>query len=53
MSSTDRPSPCKTVKGMGVEKGEHPLPENESVEDPVVITLGEAGEGRPVREDGF
>ena len=38
----------KTVKGMGEEKGEHPLPENESVEDPVVITLGGAGEGRPV-----
>ncbi len=43
----------KTVKGMGEEKGEHPLPENESVEDPVVITLGGAGEGRPVREGGF
>ncbi len=38
---------------MGEEKGEHPLPENESVEDPVVITLGGAGEGRPVREGGF
>ncbi len=34
-------------------EGEHPLPENESVEDPVVITLGGAGEGRPVREGGF
>ena len=43
----------KTVKGMGEEKGEHPLPENESVEDPVVITLGGVGEGRPVREGGF
>ena len=30
----------KTVKGMGEEKGEQPLPENEPVEDPVVITLG-------------
>ena len=38
---------------MGEEKGEHPLPENESVEDPVVTTLGGAGEGRPVREGGF
>ena len=35
----------KTVKGVGEEKAEHPLPENESVEDPVVITLGGAGEG--------
>ena len=43
----------KTVKRMGEEKGEHPLPENESVEDPVVITLGRAGEARPVREGGF
>ena len=42
----------KTVKGMGEEKGEQPLPENEPVEDPVVITLG-GGEGRPVREGGF
>ena len=42
-----------TVKGMGEEKGEHPLPENESVENPVVITLGGEGEGRPVREGGF
>jgi len=48
-----RPADLKTVKGMGEEKGEHPLPENESVEDPVVITLGGAGEGRPVREGGF
>ena len=43
----------KTVKRMGEEKGEHPLPENEPVDDPVVITLGAAGEGRPVREGGF
>ena len=43
----------KTVKGLGEEKGEHPLPENESVEDPVVVTLGGEGEGRPVREGGF
>jgi len=43
----------KTVKGIGEEKGEHPLPENESVKDPVVITLGGEGEGRPVREGGF
>ena len=43
----------KTVKGMGEEKGEHPLPENETVEDPVVITLGGEGVGRPVREGGF
>ena len=43
----------KTVKEIGEEKGEQPLPENESVEDPVVITLGAEGEGRPVREGGF
>ena len=43
----------KTVKGMGEEKGEHPLPENEPIEDPVVITLGGEGAGRPVREGGF
>ena len=43
----------KTVKAMGEEKGEHPLPENELVKDPVVITLGGAGEGRPLREGGF
>ena len=43
----------KTVKEIGEEKGEQPLPENESVEDPVVITLSEDGEGRPVREGGF
>ena len=48
-----RPADLKTVKGMGEEKGEYPLPENDSVEDPVVITLGGAGEGRPVREGGF
>jgi hypothetical protein len=43
----------KTVKEIGEEKGELPLPENETVEDPVVITLGVQGEGRPVREGGF
>ena len=43
----------KTVKEIGEEKGEQPLPENESVEDPVVITLSGEGEGRPVREGGF
>ena len=43
----------KTVKRIGEEKGEQPLPENESVDDPVVITLGAEGEGRPVREGGF
>ena len=43
----------KTVKETGEEKGEQPLPENEPVEDPVVITLGGEGEGRPVREGRF
>jgi len=43
----------KTVKEMGEKKGEHPLPENESVETPVVIGLGGGREGRPVREGGF
>ena len=43
----------KTVKETGEEKGEQPLPENESMEDPVVITLSGEGEGRPVREGGF
>ena len=42
----------KSVKGIGEEKGEHPLPENETVEAPVVIGLGRS-EGRPVREGGF
>ena len=43
----------KTVQEIGGEKGEHPLPENESVEDPPVVTLGRGGQGRPVREGGF
>jgi hypothetical protein len=43
----------KSVKELGAEKGEHPLPENESVEEPVVIGLGPGKEGRPVREGGF
>ncbi len=43
----------KTAKETGEEKGEQPLPENESVEDPVVITLSGEGERRPVREGGF
>ena len=43
----------KTVKEMGEKKGEHPLPENESVEVPLVVDLSGRGEGRPVREGGF
>ena len=43
----------KTVKGIGEEKGEHPLPENETVDDPFVISLsGEGGDLR-VREGEF
>ena len=53
LEGAEKLSELKTVKGMGEEKGEHPLPENEPVEDPVVITLGGAGEGRPVREGVF
>ena len=40
----------KTVKEMGEDKGEHPLPDNETVEDQLVINLGEESDGRPVRE---
>lgn len=40
----------KTVKEIGEEKGEHPLPENESVDGQVRIVLGEKREGRTVRE---
>ena len=43
----------KTVKEMGEEKGEHPLPENETVEDQLVINLGGESDGRPVREGPF
>lgn len=43
----------KTVKEMGEEKGEHPLPENETVEDQLVINLGGDSDGRPVREGPF
>ena len=43
----------KTVKGMGEEKGEHPLPENETVEDQLVVNLGGESDGRPVREGPF
>lgn len=43
----------KSVKGMGEEKGEHPLPENETVENPVVINLSADGGARPVREGRF
>ena len=43
----------KAVKGMGEEKGEHPLPENETVEDQLVIKLGGESDGRPVREGRF
>ena len=40
----------KTVKEMGEDKGEHPLPENETVEDQLVINLGGKSDSRPVRE---
>jgi len=43
----------KTVKGMGEEKGEHPLPENESVDDPVVIGLKGRRDAQLVREGAF
>jgi hypothetical protein len=43
----------KTVKGMGKKKGEHPLPENERVDDPVVISLGEGMGAGTVREGEF
>ena len=52
LEGADKLAGLKSVKGMGEEKGEHPLPENESVETPVVIGLGRS-EGRPVREGGF
>ena len=42
-----------TVKEMGEEKGEHPLPENETVEDQLVVNLGGKSDGRPVREGPF
>lgn len=43
----------KTVKEMGEVKGERPLPENETVDTPVVINLGGAGTARRVREGKF
>ncbi|MGD2124347.1 MAG: hypothetical protein PVJ76_21635 [Gemmatimonadota bacterium] len=43
----------KTVKEIGQEKGEHPLPENESVGAPVVISLNDKGGHRTVREGEF
>ncbi len=53
LEGAEKLADLKTVKEIGEEKGEQPLPENETVEDPVVITLGAEGEGRPVREGGF
>jgi len=41
------------VKEIGEDKGEHPLPENETVEDQLVINLGGESDGRPVREGPF
>jgi len=43
----------KTVKEMGEVKGERPLPENETVDTPVVINLGGEGTTRRVREGKF
>ena len=43
----------KPVKEMGEEKGEHPLPENETVEDQLVVNLGGESDGRPVRDGPF
>ena len=43
----------KTVKEIGEDKGEHPLPENETVEDQWVVNLGGESDGRPVREGPF
>lgn len=40
-----------SVKALGDEKGEQPLPENESVPAPVVVPLH--GDARPVREGEF
>lgn len=53
LQGADKLAGLKSVKEMGDDKGEHPLPENETVVPSVVIGLGGGSEGRPVREGGF
>ena len=53
LEGADELAELKTVKEIGEEKGEHPLPENETVEDPLVVNLSGEGGGRPVREGRF
>ncbi len=53
LEGADKLAGLKSVKQMGDDKGEHPLPENETVAPTMVIGLGGGSEGRPVREGGF